>query len=331
MRVIRLHGPNQLKMHNEPNPVPGINEELLKVTAVGVCGSDLHWFKEGGIGDAVLNHPLVLGHEFSAIRSNGQRVAVDPCVPCGKCRYCLEGNPNLCPYHYFAGHGEHDGALREWIAWPSRYLFPIPDNLSDIESAMLEPLGIAIHATDLGHLKPGLTVGVFGCGPIGQLIIQLARLSGATQIIATDRLIHRLDFALQSSATHTYLVQDNERDAEMWAFTREEGLDIVFEVAGENSAVETAVALSRPGGQVVLVGIPSDDRTSFNASVARRKGLTFRTVRRMKHTYPRAIRLVESGLINVRSLVTHQYSMDSFDQAFSSALRREGLKTVIIP
>jgi L-iditol 2-dehydrogenase len=316
MKVARLYSVGDIRLQDEPVPTPGLNEALVRVTSVGLCGSDLHWFREAGIGDARLARPLVLGHEFAGVTDAGQRVAVDPAIPCEECEYCRTGNPNLCTQLRFAGHGQEDGALREFVAWPKRCLFPIPDTVSDADGAMLEPLGVALHAVDLGKVQPGMRIGVFGCGPIGLLVIQVARLAGATEAYVTEPLPHRLEAARGLSARE-------------WTPSRE--VDVAFEVAGENAAVETAVAAVKTGGRVILAGIPADDRTSFPASVARRKGLTIKLVRRMKFTYPRAIQLVESGKVDVCSLVSHHFPLEQAQQAFTVAQRREGLKVVITP
>jgi L-iditol 2-dehydrogenase len=333
MRVLRLHGAGDLHLHTEPHPVPGPGEALLRVTAVGLCGSDLHWFVEAGIGDAQLARPLVLGHEFAGVIENGERrgerVAVDPAVPCGACEFCLEGNPNLCAALRFAGYETEDGALREYVAWPTRCLYSLPDSLTDADGVMLEPLGVAIHAVDLGHLKTGMTVGVFGCGPIGLLVLQVARAAGATRLIATDKLPHRLEAARSFGATAVFQASDGQESAEVLAATNGRGVDVSFEVAGENEAVETAIAAAKPGGRVILVGIPAEDRTAFTASLARRKGLTIKLSRRMKRVYPRAIRLVESGMVDVRSLVSHRFPLEEFNRAFSIAHRREGFKVIV--
>jgi L-iditol 2-dehydrogenase len=191
-------------------------------------------------------------------------------------------------------------------------------------------LGIAIHAVDLAHLRAGMSVGVFGCGPLGLLIIQLARLSGAIRIIATDILPHRVAAAVSFGATEAYRVSAENLDMASLDHDLRE-LDVVFEVAGENPAVEMAVSAARPGGKVIFVGIPSDDRTSFTASTARRKGLTLKLVRRMKLTYPRAIDLVASGKIDLRSLVSHFFTLDHSTKAYAVATRRDGLKVVITP
>lgn len=328
MKVLRLHASGDLRIHDEPIPTPGAGEVLLHVSAVGVCGSDLHWLNEAGIGDARLLRPLVLGHEFSAQMEDGGRVAVDPAIPCGACEYCKRGDPNLCENLIFAGHGAQDGALREMMVWPERCLYPLPEALSDADGAMLEPLGVAMHAVDLAHLRVGMSVGVFGCGPIGLLIIQLAQLAGAHKIIATDILLHRVSAARALGADEAYLVTQADKSQE-WTKLDGQQFDVVFEAAGENPAVEMAVAATRPGGKVILVGIPADDRTSFTASLSRRKGLTIKLVRRMKLTYPRAIQLVESGKVDVRSLVTQTFPLEQAAEAFLVASRREGLKVII--
>ena len=329
MKSVRLHGIGDLRIQDEPAPVPQQGEKLIRIKSVGVCGSDLHWFSEGEIGDAKLERPLVLGHEFAGETEDGQRVAVDPAIPCGHCEFCERGDPNLCENMIFAGHGQHDGALREWMAWNEKSLFPIPDSISADDGAMLEPLGVAIHSVDLGKIKTGMTVGVFGCGPIGLLIIQMAKLSGAGNIIATDKLAHRAEAAKRFGASHAFLAGDSRELGEIRAATNGRGVDVAFEAAGTQDAVDASVAAVASGGKVILAGIPNDDKTSFSASTARRKGLTLKLVRRMKHTYPRAIELVSKGLVDVRSLVTHRFPLEQASEAFQVAERREGLKVII--
>ncbi|WP_204039018.1 zinc-dependent alcohol dehydrogenase [Acrocarpospora phusangensis] len=319
MRVARLHGVADLRLTEEETPEVGPGMSLVRVTAVGLCGSDLHWYAEGGIGDATITRPLVVGHEFAGVveggPAHGRRVAVDPAIPCESCRSCRSGYRNLCPNIRFAGHDLLDGGLRELIAWPTELLHALPDHVSDSDGAMLEPLGVALHAFDLGHLHLGGTVAVVGCGPIGLLLIQLARLAGASTVIAVEPLPHRAEAAKRFGAV---LAEDAQAD-------------VVFEVAGNDAAVNTSLELARPGGRVVLVGIPDDDRTTFRASLARRKGLTLALVRRMNDVYPRAIRLVEEGKVDVASLVSARYPLAEAPAAFTAAIRREGLKTVIEP
>ena len=215
------------------------------------------------------------------------------------------------------------------MAWSEKSLFPIPDSISDADGAMLEPLGIAIHAVDLGKLKTGMTVGVFGCGPIGLLIIQMAKLSGAANIIATDKLTHRVEAAKSFGASEAFLVGDDSGLSVIQAAINGREVDVAFEAAGKQDAVDDAFAAVTSGGKVVLAGIPDGDKTSFSASTARRKGLTIKLVRRMKHTYPRAIELVSKGLVDVHSIVTHRFPLEQSAEAFRVAQRREGLKIII--
>ena len=164
MKVLRLHGMRHLHLHDEPNPVPGPGEVLLRVSAVGLCGSDLQWLSEAAIGDAQLEKPLVLGHEFAGIIANGarrgERVAVDPAIPCGACEFCKEGNPNLCAALHFAGHGTEDGALREYLTWPSRCLHPLPDALMPHWAGLADSRGPRVEMQEHGIVE-------FGDGQLG--------------------------------------------------------------------------------------------------------------------------------------------------------------------
>jgi L-iditol 2-dehydrogenase len=336
MKSLRIHGIGDLRLHDEEIPKPDYDEALVRVKAVGICGSDIHWYEDGGTGEAGITTPFVLGHEFGGLVEGGSldglRVAVDPAVPCDTCEYCLEGKPNLCPDHYFAGHAPHDGALREYIAWPMKTMVPVPDRFSYEDIAVLEPLGVAIHTVDLGHVKPGMMVGVYGCGPIGLLTIQVARAAGASEIVATDILPHRLEAAKALGADRVIqATPEGDERAQILADTHNDGVDVAFEVAGENSAVETAIETAKPGGRVVLCGIPADNQVSFKASSARRKGLSIMMVRRMKHVYPRAVKMVEAGQVDVRSVVSHRFPLEKATEAFELAEKREGLKIIINP
>ena len=221
--------------------------------------------------------------------------------------------------------------MREVVSWPERLLHPLPESLSAEDGAMLEPLGVAMHAVNLAGLKPGMTVGIYGCGPIGLLILQLAKASGAAQIIATEIMAHRLDAARARGADLVLDASQGLEGNEVLKATGGRGVDVAFEAAGVNAAVDTAVTTAKPGGKVMLAGIPAEDRTSFSASTARRKGLTFMLVRRMKQTYPRAIRLVDTGIVDVRSLVTHSFPLEEGARAFQLACERQGLKIVLKP
>ncbi|GAA2725528.1 zinc-dependent alcohol dehydrogenase [Cellulomonas aerilata] len=335
MKVARLHGLGDVRVGEAPDPVPGDGQSLVRVTAVGLCGSDLHWFGEGGIGDAQLTDPLVLGHEMAGVvqggEHDGRRVAIDPAWPCGHCEDCLDGNRNLCRTVRFAGHGTNDGGLRELMAWPDHLLHPVPATLTDADVAMLEPLGVALHAHDLARPRAAETVAVVGCGPIGLCLVQLARITGAAQVVAVEPLEHRRAAAASMGADVVLDPADPGALAALLEATGGRGVDVAFEVAGNDAAVAFAVHAAAPGAQVILAGIPGQDTTAFPAAVARRKGLTLKLSRRMKEMYPRTTRLVERGLVDVRSVVSHTYGLDEVAEAFRVADARVGLKVVVEP
>ena len=299
---------------------------LVRVTAVGICGSDLHWWDEGAIGDAKLTHPLVLGHEGAGVIADGprrgERVAIDPAIPCETCRACRDGYRNLCYRIRFSGHGETDGMLREVMAWPTSALHPLPDRVSDADGAMLEPLGVAIHSADLGHLPFAGTASVIGCGPIGLLLIAVLKAAGASSVLAVEPLAHRREAAARLGA---------DQVVDSAAVLDEAGVDVAFEAAGYDEGVGLAVASVRPGGRVVLAGIPGDDVIRFGASLARRKGLTIAMVRRMNEVYPRAISLAERGVVDLGSVVTSRSGLGEVQEAFGAVARRTGLKAIVEP
>lgn len=331
MIASRLYGVGDLRVAAEPDPLPApAGWSLLAVTSVGICGSDLHWFTEGGIGETRIAHPVVPGHEFAAVALTGshagRRVAVDPAIPCGSCESCRSGYRNLCPTVRFAGHGELDGAMRERLLWPDHLLHPLPDELSDDAGALLEPLGVAMHAVALAHVHPGSDVLVVGAGPIGVLAVQVARQSGARSVFAVDPLAHRRATALSNGADAAW--SPLEAQEGVLGATHGLGVDAVIEMAGTDAAIETAVTAARPGARVALGGIPSQDRSSFLASTARRKGLTFAMVRRMNDTYPRAIDLATTA-IDLDTLVSARYPLAAAPAAFAAAALRDSDKIVV--
>ena len=341
MRALRLYGPRDLRVVEEPQPHPGLGQASLRVRAVTVCHSDIHYYRYGRIGDTVSDVPLVLGHEFCGevaeigegvthLRA-GDLVAVEPAVSCGTCRYCLEGNPNLCMNLLFSGTPPLDGALREHVAYGGEFLYPLPVGFSPDEGAMLEPLGVALHAWDLAKLRIGETVAVVGCGPIGLLVVQLARIGGAAQILAIEPLAYRRELAAKLGAVP--LIPGEDLVSRVEGATEGHGADVAFELAGTLEAQEESAQVVKRGGRVVLVGIPAEDQVHITHHVARRKGLTIKLCRRMKLTYPRAIALVRRRMVELGSLVTHRFPLERADEAFR-LVERYGdgvIKAVIEP
>jgi L-iditol 2-dehydrogenase len=321
VKSLRLHAVGELRLHEEPDPEPQPGEVLVSIHGVGLCGSDRHWFLEGGIGDAVLREPLVLGHEFAGVVVEGpragERVVLDPAVPCGRCALCLAGQGHLCADMRFAGHGSTDGALRTLVAWPDQLVHALPDEVADEAAPLLEPLGVALHAVDLGGASTG-SAAVFGCGPLGLLLVQALRAAGMRVDLAADPLAHRAAVARELGAGSSEPAGIE--------------VDVAYEAAGDDEALDAAIAAARPGGRVVLVGIPDGDRSSFHAAAARRKELSLVFCRRMRASdLPRAIRFAESGGLELVALVTARYGLAEGPQAFRDLVERRGLKVVVEP
>jgi L-iditol 2-dehydrogenase len=328
MRAARLHGIRDLRLEDLPRPTPGPGEVLLKVASVGTCGSDVRYYVDGRIGDQLVTAPIIMGHEFSAWVAEldagvegleiGQLVAVEPAVHCGECESCQHGHPNLCPDVRFCGTPPVEGVFAEYTVMPAENCFPLPPGFGPAEGAMLEPLGVAIHTVDLAHLKPGQTVAVLGAGPIGLLIAAVAKASGASAVYMTEPLAYRRQFALDYVADAALNPYGNGTDVvtEIMRLTDGRGVDVAFEAAGASETPDQAATLACPGGKVVVAGIPSDDTMTFTASTTRHKGLTIKLVRRMKHTYPRAIRMVQTGMVDVKPLVTHTFPLERIAEAF---------------
>ena len=308
MLAARVHGPRDLRVERVPHPgEPGRGQALLRVKATGICGSDLHSYADARIGDTVVKEPLTLGHEFSAVveavgantldgnhqpLQPGTRVAVDPAQPCHHCELCEHGHPNLCCNLAFCGNYPYGGSFCEWMHMPARSCFPVPKTIDNTEAALLEPLGVALHAVDLSKLRVGSSLAIIGMGPIGLMCLQMARLAGADPIFATDKFPWRLKLAAKYGAIPIRC--DAEDPVQRVAKeTRDRGVDVAIEAAWADESVAQAAEMARLGGRVVLVGIPGDDHVALKASTARRKGLTIVLSRRMKHVYPRAIRLAE--------------------------------------
>jgi L-iditol 2-dehydrogenase len=311
MHAARLHGPADLRVEEVPHPgAPQAGEVLLRVKSTGICGSDLHPYENGAMGDTLLGAPLILGHEFSGVIEEvgdgvklqiGTRVAVDPAWTCGACRECANGNPNLCRQQKFCGLFPNHGSLCEWMRVPARFCHAVPDSISDDEAALLEPLGVALHAINLARIRVGDSVAILGAGPIGLCALQLAKLAGAGTVYIQERLRWRRELAQKMGA--------------VWLPTKTE-VDVTIECAWAAEAAQVAVDITRPGGVVVLVGIPLEDEITLKHSALRRKGLTLLMCRRMKHVYTRTIPLVESGKVDLKSLITHRFSLSEAPEAF---------------
>lgn len=336
-KAVFIHGAHDVRVGPYEPPPPRNDSVMLKVAAVGLCGSDLHYYKDGGIGAAVIAKPFVPGHEFAGYLVNdeaklglarGTLVAVDPNRACGQCEYCLAGHANLCPKVEFIGAPPFDGAMTETIAVPSELVVPIPQSFTPLQGVMLEPLGVAIHAIDLAKPRLGESVALIGCGPIGLLILEVLNAAGAGDIYAVDPIETRRDFALKLGAKRA---GSSVKDIAQWSNGK--GYPLVIEATNSPDGFNDAVLAAKIGGRVVLVGIPDGNSYTLDAAQARRRGLKIKFSRRMGHVYPRAIDLVAKGKVDVVSMVTNEFALDDAPKAFR--LHAEGapgvIKSLIVP
>ncbi|MCA9439163.1 MAG: alcohol dehydrogenase catalytic domain-containing protein [Candidatus Omnitrophica bacterium] len=343
MRVVRLLKPYEFQISEEDAPSPGREEVLVQSQSVGVCASDIHYYKHGGIGDARPRGPIILGHEpmgrivdvGEGVGSDwiGKRVAIEPGIPCFECEHCLSGNLNLCPNVRFFGSPPIDGAFREKFCHPACLVEPVPDDFSDEMGAILEPLGVAIHAVDLIQPKTGVSTVVVGCGAIGLCTIAMLRAAGASPIYAVDPLEYRTEIALQVGATQVIAKEGKEAVEEILSLTEGKGCPTAFEAAGYASAHQPTLDMASIGAKVMIIGISAENHVSFEEGRARRKGLTIYMCRRSRNTLKRGIELISSGRIDLSPLVTHHFNLDQVTDAFETAANyRDGvIKAVVHP
>ncbi len=337
-KALFIHGAGDIRISDFKPLAPEPEETLVNVEAVGVCGSDLHYYKDGGIGAATIQSPFIPGHEFSATVledipekniAKGELVAVDPATPCLVCEWCQRGYHNLCPNVKFIGAPPYNGAMTHSLVVPKSALIKLPNAISAEQGAMLEPLGVCIHAIDLAKPRLIESIAVLGCGGIGLGIIQLLVKTGCHQIIAIDPQEHRASKALALGASVAGSTIDTVSEA-----TNDRGCDLVIEATNSPNGMADAVMSAVIGGRVILVGIPDGDMyTGFSAAQARRRGLDLRFSRRMGDVYDRAVALVQQSVVDVDTLITHRFSIEDAEQAFKlQADNAPGLiKSMILP
>lgn len=343
MKATFIHGARDIRLAEISDSAPGPGQVLLNVTAVGICGSDLHTYLYGNVGGIGAESPLTLGHEAAGVvvalgagvehLSLGQRVAIDPATHCGTCERCLAGDPHLCLNLAFMGLYPDHGALRERMLHAAHCCIPVPDAVSDIGAAMLEPLGVALHASRLAKIQIGEDVAVIGCGAIGLFIIRLARLAGARHIFAVDKHPWRLALAADYGADVVINAGENDVIESVMRATHKRGVDVALEAAWVRDTLNQCVLMARYGGRVIMVGIPVEEEIGILASPARRKELLIQPSRRMKHVYPAAIALATGGQVDLERLATHRFSLDETTQAFeTAALYADGVvRAMVLP
>jgi L-iditol 2-dehydrogenase len=320
-----LHGIGDLRIEPRPVPVPGPRQVLVEVASVGICGSDVHYFEHGRIGDFVVREPLVLGHEASgtvvgrgeaALRHEiGQRVALEPGVPCGGCRECRTGHYNLCRDVVFFATPPVDGALARYVTIHEDFAFALPDSVSDDAGALCEPLSVGLWACRKAGITLGARVAIAGAGPIGAVVMLVALAAGASEVIVSDPLAERR--ARLSSLGATGVV-----DAARSGLAAEAAdADVFIDCSGSPDAILDGIRCVRPAGAAVLVGMcPSSEVPIPIASVQTRE-IRLTGTFRYANTYPEAIALIASGGIDVEALVDARFPLESSEQALGAARR----------
>ncbi len=310
-------------------PVPRLDKEddvLLRVGATGLCGSDVHYDREGGIGDQHVRYPFVVGHECSGIvektgpdaarLEKGDLVAVDPAVACGQCDQCLSGRTNTCRNLLYLGTpGQLSGSLCDYIVMPEKNCYLLGEGMSLAEGALVEPLTIGLYSFKMIDGFRPEAIAVLGSGPIGLSVILAARVYGVRTIFATDKVGARVEAASRAGA-------DWSGNPDRWDVVgeirgREPGLlDAVYECCGDQAALDQAIELLKPGGRLFIIGIPTADRVSFDVHKIRRQEISVHNVRRQRGCIPEAIRLIENGRVDVRFMATHEFALDEAPAAF---------------
>lgn len=337
MRVAVLRGVRDLVLEERPVPTPGPGQVLIKVGSVGTCGSDVHYYEHGRIGDFVVRSPLVLGHEAGGTvvargpgaerLEVGQRVSMEPGVPCFTCPQCTAGRYNLCPDMRFFGTPPIDGAFSEYVLLHEAFAHPVPDTLSDEASGLLEPLSVGVWSCRKAAVAPGSRVLVTGAGPIGLVALQTARAFGATEVVVSDVRKRRLAAADELGASATVDVSERPLTEAL----RELGFepDVLIECSGAPAAIGEAIRQVGRAGRVVLVGMGGDEIPLPLDHVQRREIQVTGTFR-YANTWPAAIALASSGAVDLDRLVTHRYGLDEVELALTVAARDESaIKAVV--
>jgi L-iditol 2-dehydrogenase len=329
-----LQGPKNVELKRVAVPEPKAHQILVRVKSIGVCGSDVHYYQHGRMGPFAPTEPLVLGHESAgevvacgpAVHgfTQGDRVSLEPGIPCGACEQCKRGHYNLCAAVYFMGSAPNQhGAFRQYVAWDPRMAYRLPPEVSLEEGALLEPLAAASYAVRLGGVAPGHRVVVFGSGPIGLLITRMARIAGASQVLVSDVEPARLAKAKDFGATAVVNAKTDDVLEAIRAMTNGDGADVVFEAAGAPASHQMSLEAAVRGGTVVFVGWLANGELSLNLHAIGTRELTIKGMFRYRNVYPEAIRLLSAGLVDLKGLITGRYPLDRVVEALEEALARK--------
>lgn len=334
MKAWQWYKSASMRLVDLPPPSIKPRDVLVRVEAVGVCGSDIHYYRDGRIGNAVIEEPLVLGHEYAGIVEEtgsaadntlmGRRVAVEPGIPCFSCESCRTGHYNVCTGMFFPGGPGNNGALCEYMAVDARFCFPVSEAMSAGCAAMVEPAAVAVHTVELAALRPGDIVVVFGLGVVGLLTAQLAKVSGAVRVLGIDPLGYRVQAASRYGVDAGFQarpegLQEGGKDAIAWIADQTGGrlADVAIDCTNSSEGLALACAAARPAGRCVLTGISGSEQDVLPVSLARRRELTLHWCRRFLNNYPATLALIDAGVLDVAGLITHVFPFEEAPAAFT--------------
>ena len=330
MKVAVMEGIGKMGYTERPIPTPKDDEVLVKLEYVGICGSDMHYYETGAIGDYVVKPPFVLGHEPGGtvveVGKNvkhlkvGDRVALEPGKTCGHCEFCREGKYNLCPDVVFFATPPVDGVFQEYVAHEADLCFKLPDSVSTLEGALIEPLAVGFHAANQGGAHAGQTAVVMGAGCIGLVSMMALKAEGVSRVYVVDVMDKRLDKALELGADGVINGKNEDAIEAVRRLTDGKGCDLVVETAGTEITTRQAIHMTKKGATIVLVGYSKTGEMTLPMSLALDKELTFKTVFRYRHIYPMAIDAVASGKVNLKGLVTDIFEFDDIQNAMDRSV-----------
>ena len=325
MKVAVMTGIGKIGYERRPVPEPQDDEVLVKLEYVGICGSDLHYYESGAIGGYVVKPPFVLGHEPGGIvvktgknvrgLKAGDKVALEPGKTCGHCEFCRQGKYNLCPDVVFFATPPVDGVFAEYVAHKADLCFKLPENVSTMEGALIEPLAVGFHAAMQGGARFGQRALVFGAGCIGLVSLLALKALGVSEVYVVDVVASRQQKAEQLGASAVVNGAEEDVAARLAELTGGAGIDLAIETSGSETAANQAIGAAKKGSVIVFVGYGRTGRTTLSMSLALDKELTFKTVFRYRHIYPLAIRAVAEGRVNLKGVVSHVFGFDELQRA----------------
>jgi L-iditol 2-dehydrogenase len=334
MKAAVLNKPGEITIETRDIPRVKDDQVLVKIRHVGICGSDIHYYKDGRIGDFVVSGPIVLGHESagevvetgSGVSSlkPGDRVTLEPGRPCGKCGFCRSGKYNLCPDVVFMATPPYDGAFAEYVAYPADMTFKLPENMDTVEGALVEPLCVGLHAAGIADAHLGQSAVVLGAGCIGLVTMMSLKAMGVTQVYVSDVLPRRLEKAAELGATVVVNGGNEDTLAAIGKLTDGLGADLVFETAGNRVTTKQTAGLVKRGGRIVLVGMAPDSTINYDFNRIISKEASLLTVFRYRNLYQTGINAVSSGKIPIKKIVTDIFKFEEADKAMKYCIANAG-------